>query len=58
MPTSGFDQDAHKITRPYGSHVIAKSGAAAYEGRDGYKVTPVRGHDDPNGRGFRVTKEG
>lgn len=46
---------AHEVTRPDGTRVITFSGSAAYESREGYTVTPVRGHDDPDGHGFVVT---
>ena len=54
---TAFHRDAHAIIRPDGSRVIAVSGAGAYEGNPAYEVTPVRGYDDPAGRGFRVTNE-
>jgi hypothetical protein len=55
---SEHDQDAHHVTAPNGNRFIAKSGVDAYEGRDGYTVEKVRGRDDENGRGFRVTGKG
>ncbi|BEL07868.1 hypothetical protein Q0Z83_060590 [Actinoplanes sichuanensis] len=50
-----FDRDAHEITRPDGGRFIAKDDVTSYELNPAYKVTPVRGHDDPKGRGFIVT---
>lgn len=52
---STHEQDAHRVTAPNGNRFIAKSGAAAYEGRDGYTVEGIRGRDDEQGRGFHVT---
>lgn len=51
-------RDAHEVTRPDGIRVITLCGSAAYEDRPGWTVKPVRGYDDPRGRGFVVTERG
>jgi hypothetical protein len=56
MTVTDHTRDAHEITRPDGVRVIALSGAAAYDNRPGWTATPVRGHDDPRGRGFVITE--
>lgn len=48
---------AHKVTKPDGSNIIARSGAAWAEGLPGHTVTEVRGYDDPHGRGFVVVEQ-
>lgn len=50
------DRKAHEVEAPNGNRFIAKSGAVSYENNPEYKVTPVQGHDDPQGRGFVVTQ--
>ena len=51
-------RNAAEVTRPDGIRIIALTGTAAYDRRPGWTVTPVRGYDDPNGRGFVVTERG
>lgn len=48
--------DAHEVTCPNGNTVISHH-PHMYPAEQGYKVRPVRGYDDPRGRGFVVVDE-